>query len=137
MIHEVNVRVMARQNQFKLEWRAPNPSILRLEGSGMTLLRGSEPQDDSVMSGRPELRIPWSDVLAIRFNKWWHTAIRVDLRPGRAGPRRIWVQWLTKSLSRPYKLEETAAVYGMMQHFWEGAVGPELERHGANSRGSV
>jgi hypothetical protein len=25
----------------------------------------------------------------------------------------------------------------MMRHFWEGAVGPELERYHAKSRGSV
>src|SRR6185503_18350075 len=97
MIHEVTVRVMARQNQFRVEWRAPNPTLLRLEGTGIRLFRGPEPQDDTVLMGRQELAVPWSDVVAITFNKWWHSAIRLDLRPGRAGLRRIWVQWLTKS----------------------------------------
>jgi hypothetical protein len=137
MIHETTVRVMTRQNQFKLEWRAPNPTVLRLDGTGLTFFRGSDPQEDSVLKGRPQLTIPWSDVLNIRFNKLWNSAIRVDLRPGRTEFRTIWIQWLTQSATKPYEIMETAVLHKLVRQFWETAAGPALERYDVNSQGSV
>ena len=117
-----SVRLMTKQNQLKLEFKAPRPSWLRISEHGLAFTRGEEPQDDSVLAGRGQITISWSEIDKIRYNSYLHAAIKIQLLPASEFGPRIWVQWLNDLRLAPYSRAGTQWLYDEINEAFELAV---------------
>ena len=116
-----SIRLMRKQNMFTLEWRwAPKPCLLRIQQSGLLFSRGDEPQDDSVLGGRATVDLPWVDIVAIKYNAWWSSGIRICLHADTPFAPEVWVQWLGDSRYKPYNAFKTKGVFEAIQVAFAG-----------------
>jgi hypothetical protein len=121
VFREATVRVMEKESGLRtiFEWHRPNPTLMTLDRNGMTFKRGDEPQDDSFLRQRQQVRIGWNEVASIKFNMWHYSAVKVMLKESQGGNQVVWIKWMPSTWIEPYSIYRTSKLYEVLMSYFE------------------
>jgi hypothetical protein len=110
-----SVRLMDKQNQFKVELKAPEPTRMEVLRDRIVFSGNPEKQDNSFLQGKARLEIARDSIREVRFSKFFSSAIKLSYFDGE--PKTVFIQYLADNLLNPYDIRKTRRIYEILSEF--------------------